>query len=298
VRFSGEAPAKINRELRVGGLRSDGYHEIRSRVAAIDLADVIEVETGDGELALSCEGFPVPSDESNLVVRAGRALANHLGRPADAAIRLEKKIPVGAGLGGGSSDAARAVALLARLWDARLTDQDLRVVAASLGSDVPFFLVGGEAEVTGRGEHVTPLPDFEPADLLVLVPPFPLSTAEVYATHRRLQSGSSFGHRRIPAALEVDSSGKFFGPNDLALAVLETKAEMSILFESARSLASESAITGSGSAIVLVGAPVDAEGRLAARHPDARVFRCRTLTREEYRLRTESSGGSQWRSPR
>jgi 4-diphosphocytidyl-2-C-methyl-D-erythritol kinase len=292
VRFSGEAPAKINRELRVGGLHSDGYHEIRSRVAAIDLADVIEVETGDGDLALSCEGFPVPSDESNLVVRAGRALANHLGRPADAAIRLEKKIPVGAGLGGGSSDAARAIALLARLWDARLTDQDLRVVAASLGSDVPFFLVGGEAEVTGRGEHVTPLPDSEPADLLVLVPPFPLSTAEVYATHRRLKSGSSFVHRRIPAALEVDSSGKFFGPNDLALAVLETKAEMSILFESARSLASESAITGSGSAIVLVGAPVDAEGRLAARHPDARVFRCRTLTREEYRLRTESSGGS------
>jgi 4-diphosphocytidyl-2-C-methyl-D-erythritol kinase len=298
VRFSGEAPAKINRELRVGGLRSDGYHEIRSRVVAIDLADVIEVETGDGDLALSCEGFPVPSDESNLVVRAGRALANHLGRPADAAIRLEKKIPVGAGLGGGSSDAARAIALLARLWDARLTDQDLRVVAASLGSDVPFFLVGGEAEVTGRGDHVTPLPDSEPADLLVLVPPFPLSTAEVYATHRRLKSGSSFDHRRIPAALEVDSSGKFFGPNDLALAVLETKAEMSILFESARSLASESAITGSGSAIVLVGAPVDAEGRLAARHPDARVFRCRTLTREEYRLRTESSGGSQWRSPR
>jgi 4-diphosphocytidyl-2-C-methyl-D-erythritol kinase len=292
VRFSGEAPAKINRELRVGGLRPDGYHEIRSRVVAIDLADVIEVETGDGDLALSCEGFPVPWDESNLVVRAGRALANHLGRPADAAIRLKKKIPVGAGLGGGSSDAARAIALLARLWDARLTDQDLRVVAASLGSDVPFFLVGGEAEVTGRGEHVTPLPDSEPADLLVLVPPFPLSTAEVYATHRRLKSGSSFDHRRIPAALEVDSSGKFFGPNDLALAVLETKAEMSILFESARSLASESAITGSGSAIVLVGAPVDAEGRLAARHPDARVFRCRTLTREEYRLRTESSGGS------
>jgi 4-diphosphocytidyl-2-C-methyl-D-erythritol kinase len=298
VRFSGEAPAKINRELRIGGFRSDGYHEIRSRVVAIDLADVIEVETGNGDLALSCEGFPVPSDESNLLVRAGRALANHLGRPADAAIRLEKKIPVGAGLGGGSSDAARALDLLARLWDARLTDEDLRVLAASIGSDVPFFLVGGEAEVTGRGENVTPLTDSEPVDLLVLVPPFPLSTTEVYATHRRLESGSSFDDRRIPPALEVDSSRNFFGGNDLALAVLETKAEMSTLFDSARSLASESAITGSGSAIVLVGASADAEERLAARHPDARVFRCRTLTREEYRLRTESSGGSQWRSPR
>jgi 4-diphosphocytidyl-2-C-methyl-D-erythritol kinase len=297
VKFSGEAPAKINRELRVGVFRSDGYHEIRSRVVAIDLADVIEVETGDGDLALSCEGVPVPSDESNLVVRAARALANHLGRPADAAIRLEKKIPVGAGLGGGSSDAARALALLARLWDARLTDEDLRVVAASLGSDVPFFLVGGETEVTGRGEHVTPLPDSEPADLLVLVPSFSLSTGEVYATHRRLQSGSS-SPRRIPAALEIDSSRNFFGPNDLALAVLETRVEMSILLDSARSLAPESAITGSGSAIVLSGAAADAEELLAVRHPDVRVFRCRTLTREEYRFRTESSGGSQWRSPR
>ncbi len=162
MRISGEAPAKINRELRVGGVRSDGYHEIRSRVVAIDLADSIEVETGDGDLTLSCEGFPVPSDESNLAVRAGRALANHLGRPADAAIRLKKKIPVGAGLGGGSSDAARALALLARLWGAGLTREDLRVLAASLGSDVPFFLVGGEAEVTGRGDSVRPLPDSEP----------------------------------------------------------------------------------------------------------------------------------------
>jgi len=298
VRFSGEAPAKINRELKVGGFRSDGYHEIRSRVVAIDLADVIEVEAGEGDLVLLCTGLPVPSAESNLLVRAGRALANHLGRPAEAAIRLEKKIPVGAGLGGGSSDAARALALLARLWDARLTDDDLRAIAASLGSDVPFFLVGGEAEVTGRGEQVTPLPDSEPSDLLVLVPPFPLSTADVYAAHRRLQSGSPSDNGRIPAALEVDSSRKFFGPNDLALAVLETKAEMSVLLDSARSLAPESAITGSGSAIVLVGAAADAEERLAARHPDARVFRSRTLTRGEYRLRTESSGGSQWRSPR
>ena len=298
MKLSGEAPAKINRELRVGGYRSDGYHEIRSRVVAIDLADTIEVESGDGDLTFSCEGLPAPSDESNLVVRAGRALANRLGRPADAAIRLEKRIPAGAGLGGGSSDAARALALLARLWDARLSDQDLRVIAASLGSDVPFFLVGGEAEVTGRGEHVRPLSDSDPVDLLVLVPRFPLSTAEVYATHRRLASSSSVDRPRLPGFLEVDSSRKFFGPNDLALAVLETSVEMNILLDSARSVASESAITGSGSAIVLVGAAADAEERLAERHPDARVFRSRTLSREEYRRRTESSGGSQWRSPR
>jgi 4-diphosphocytidyl-2-C-methyl-D-erythritol kinase len=298
VNLSARAPAKINRELRVGGFRSDGYHEIRSRIVAIDLADELEVETGDGNLALSCGGLPVPCGESNLVVRAARALANSLGRTADATIRLEKKIPVGAGLGGGSSDAARALALLAQLWDAPSTEEDLRAVAASLGSDVVFFLVGGEAEVTGRGEHVTPLPDARPVDLLVLVPPFSLSTAEVYATLRRLESQSPSDRRRIPAVLEVESSQKFFGPNDLALAVLETNVEMGVLLDSVRSLALESAITGSGSAIVLVGAAADAQEHLAARHPDAAIFRCRTLTREEYRLRTESSGGSQWRSPR
>jgi 4-diphosphocytidyl-2-C-methyl-D-erythritol kinase len=290
VNLRADAPAKINRELRVGPVRSDGFHEIRSRLVAIDLVDSIEVEPGDGALALVCEGLDVPCDESNLVVRAGQALAERLGRPADARIRLEKRIPPGAGLGGGSSDAARSLFLLSRLWGSPTSEEELSALAASLGSDVPFFLVGGEAEVTGRGEHVTPLPDSEPTDLLVLVPPFSISTAQVYATHRRLESGSPSDHRRIPAALEIDSSGKYFGPNDLALAVLEIYSEMSVLLDSARSLASECSITGSGSAIVLAGAAADADERLSARHPEARIFRCRTLTREEYRLRTESFG--------
>jgi len=296
VKLRADAPAKINRELRVGPVRPDGFHEVRSRVVAIDLADSIEVETGGGGLTLSCAGLPVPGDESNLVVRAAKALAERLNRRvADAAIRLEKRIPVGAGLGGGSSDAARALALLSRLWESPLPAEDLSALAASLGSDVPFFLVGGEAEVSGRGERVTPLPDSPVADLLVFVPPFSISTADVYARHRRVAGPAEKG--RIPP-LEIDSSGKYFGPNDLALAVLEIKAEMSVLLESARSLAAESTITGSGSAIVLWGASPDAGERLSAGFPEARILRCRTLAREEYRLRTESSGGAQWRLPR
>src|SRR6185295_852602 len=163
VKLRADAPAKINRELKVGRIRPDGFHEIRSRLVAIDLADSIEVETGTGSLQLFCTGLPVPGDESNLVARAARALAARLRRPtADATIRLEKKIPVGAGLGGGSSDAARALVLLAELWGSRLSFEDLGALAASLGSDVPFFLVGGEADVTGRGEKVRPLPDSPP----------------------------------------------------------------------------------------------------------------------------------------
>jgi 4-diphosphocytidyl-2-C-methyl-D-erythritol kinase len=287
--FRGEAPAKINRELRVGGRRPDGYHEIRSRIVSIDLADSIEVAPGRG-LELACAGLEVPPGESNLVVRAARALADRVGRPADARIRLTKRVPVGAGLGGGSSDAARTLVLLSRLWDSELAEEDLESVAASIGSDVPFFLVGGEADVAGRGEIVTPLPDSPAVELLLLVPPFPLSTAEVYSARDRL--APALAEAALPSSLSVETSGRFFGPNDLAFAVLQTRREMSVLMDSAHLLSSETALTGSGSAIVLKGASPDAAERLRALHPEARLQPCRTLSRSEYRLRTESSGGS------
>jgi 4-diphosphocytidyl-2-C-methyl-D-erythritol kinase len=296
VKLRADAPAKINRELRVGPLRADGFHEIRSRIVAIDLVDSIDVETRSGPLTLSSRGLPVPGDESNLVVRAAKILAERLGRPcADVAIRLEKRIPVGAGLGGGSSDAARALALLSRLWESHLAPEELLSLAARLGSDVPFFLVGGEAEVSGRGEKVEPRSDSPVEDLLVLVPPFSISTSDAYS-RRRLRPGDPETDEIPP--LDIDFSGKYFGPNDLALAVLEANSEMGVLLEFALSLAPESTITGSGSGIVLRGASPDAGERLSSEFPEVRIFRCRTLPREEYRLRTESSGGSQWRSLR
>jgi 4-diphosphocytidyl-2-C-methyl-D-erythritol kinase len=294
--LSGEAPAKVNRELRLGGRRPDGYHEIRSRLVSIDLADRVTVSRGTGSLELVTEGLDVPAGDSNLVVRAARLLAERVGRTPDVRIRLEKRIPVGGGLGGGSSDAARTLALLAQLWDASVSREELASLAALLGSDVPFFLTGGEADVTGRGELVTPRPDLPQTELLLLVPPFAISTAEAYETHRRLGRGSD--ESRTPSALEVAAPGKFFGPNDLAFAVLEIHPEMRTLLESARSSASECAITGSGSTIVLRGAARDAGERLGAMFPGTQVIPSRTLSRDEYRLRTGSSGGSQWRSPR
>lgn len=293
--ISGEAPAKINRELRLGGRRSDGYQEILSRVVSIDLADSLSVERGAGFLELATEGIAVPEGDSNLVVRAARLLAERLGRSPDVRIRLVKRIPVGAGLGGGSSDAARTLALLARLWEADFPRDELAAIGAILGSDVPFFLTGGEADVEGRGELVTPLADSPPVELLLVVPPFGISTGEAYAAHRR-RAPESVQSR--PAPLEVSTSGKFFGPNDLALAVLGINPEMRVLLEWASSSASECAITGSGSTIVLRGAARDAGERLGAMFPGARVIPCRTLSRDEYRLRTESSGGSEWRSLR
>ena len=286
-----EAPAKINRELRVGRLRADGYHEVLSRLVSIDLSDTIEVAPAAGALDFSCEGLPVPRDESNIVVRAARALAERLGRPPDVRIRLDKKIPVGAGLGGGSSDAAATLALLSRLWGARLDAAELGGIAGSLGSDVPFFLVGGEADASGRGEIIRPLPDSAVVELLLALPPFPIETARIYAALDR--SGSI---RRLPNSLDVETSGKFFGPNDLAFAVLQEKSEMSVLLDTALSVASEASITGSGSTIVLRGVLAGARERFNELHPDVRLHVCRTTPREEYRLRTASSGGSQWRS--
>lgn len=289
--LSAEAFAKINRELRVGGPRPDGYHEIHSRFASIDLADRLEVEGAD-DLELSCS-VPALSDESNLVARAARALATRLHRKPAARIHLEKGIPIGAGLGGGSADAAVALLLLSRMWESRLEEAELLAIAAELGSDVPYFLIGGEVDVSGRGERLRPLPDRPPEELLLLIPPFSTSTREVYALFDRLEPLPS-----LPERLSVDGSIKFFGPNDLASSVLALRGEMEAYRRSARETAEECGITGSGSAIVLRGITTEAEGRLGARHPEATLQRVRTLDREEYRRRTTASGGSTWKSPR
>ncbi len=292
MHLSAEAPAKINRELRVGRRRPDGYHEIRSRMVSIDLVDQLEAEAAEN-LGFSCVGAAAPADNSNLVVRAAEALAQHLGVPPRCRLRLEKRIPVGAGLGGGSADAAVTLLLLSRLWERSPSPQDLSRIAARLGSDVPFFLVGGEADVAGRGERVTAREETPAVELLLLIPPISVSTRDAYAAFDRLGGG-----RQLPEELEVEASQRFFGPNDLARAVLETHPAMTNYWNSAREVALEYAITGSGSTIVLTGVTPEAEEWLKNRHPEATFQRVRTLDREEYRRRTFDSGGSAWRSPR
>ena len=288
-----EAPAKVNRELRVGARRPDGFHEIRSRFSTIDLADRLEVEDADG-LEIACAGVPVPEGDSNLVARAARSLAEELGIAPRARIRLEKRIPVGAGLGGGSADAAVTLLLLSELWRSPLSAAGLSNVAARLGSDVPFFLHGGEADVTGRGEHVTPREDGPVRELLLLVPPFSIATGEVYTAYSRLTGGAG----RLPERLEIDATRNFLGPNDLASAVLETHFRMADYLRAGQEVAAESGITGSGSAIVLCGVSPKGERRLAAIHPEASLHRVATVGRADYERRTSQGGGPEWKSPR
>jgi len=279
--LSTHAPAKVNRELRVGPRRADGFHEIRSRFASLDLGDRIEAREAD-RLELACFPPDLPADRSNLVFRAAEALASRLGREPAARIRLSKSIPTGAGLGGGSSDAVATLRLLGRLWGSELAEEELAGIAASLGSDVPFFLSGGEADVSGRGEKVSPREDGPREELTLVTPPFAISTAEVYAAFDRIG-----GAAPPPERLEVETSGRFFGPNDLERAVVAVRPEMSDYLRTGRGLARECAVTGSGSTVVLVGAAPDARSEIARRHPGARVMAAHTLSRDEYRRRVE-----------
>lgn len=174
--------AKINWILKILGKRGDGYHEIATVFQTVDLRDQLSFRPrGDGEIALHVEGRPVAGGDDNLVTRAARLMRRrHGGGGAD--IRLLKRIPVGAGLGGGSGNAAVALLALNRLWKLGLGRGELLELASALGSDVPFFLIGGTASGTGRGEILTPLPDLPGRDLLLLYPGFEISAGEAYAT--------------------------------------------------------------------------------------------------------------------
>ena len=176
------APAKINLALEILGRRPDGFHEIASVIQAVGLYDELRVAPAE-TLRFTCDRSALASAD-NLVVRAARALQNATGCRRGTELRLYKGIPVAAGLGGGSSDAAAALVLLNRHWHLGLTLGELSRIGATLGSDIPFFLTGPTAVVSGRGERVELLPP-PPLGWVVLVRPRqPLSTAVVYGALR------------------------------------------------------------------------------------------------------------------
>ena len=170
--------AKINLTLEILGKRADGYHEVRTVMQTVGLADRLEV-TAAADLSFSCSD-PALATPDNLVYRAAQLLQADYGVRVGAALRLEKRIPVAAGLGGGSSDAAATIVALNRLWNLQLSLTEQRRLAAALGSDVPFFLTGGTALGTGRGERIAPLPPLPQYWVVLVLLPRVLSTAAVY----------------------------------------------------------------------------------------------------------------------
>ncbi len=178
--FSLQAPAKINLYLRVVGPRPDGYHDIETLFARIDLADTLSFEKAD-TFRFSCSDATLSCGEDNLIVKAARLLQQESGKSKGAAIHLEKRIPIAAGLGGGSSDAAAALLGLAHLWKLNLNRDQLIALGARLGSDVPFFLKDTAYAIgMGRGELCQPIKAQKALDAVIVVPNAQLSTASIY----------------------------------------------------------------------------------------------------------------------
>lgn len=179
-----DTPAKINLFLQVLGKRSDGYHDIYSLFQAVDLYDTLRVTLRkDDQTTLAVENAPsLESDERNLVLRSFRLLQHNFHLPSGIDITLTKRIPLGAGLGGGSSDAAAMIRACNILYDLKLSVQSMAEIGVQTGSDVPFFFGSGQAIVTGRGEKIENIVAPTDYQLLLINPGFPVSTASAYAS--------------------------------------------------------------------------------------------------------------------
>lgn len=184
------APAKINLFLHVTGKRADGYHDLESLVAFAGVGDTLAIEPAKGDFSLTLEGAfasALPGAGNNLVLKAAQSLSAHVGVGEGARISLRKELPVASGIGGGSADAAAAIRGLASLWGLAADNlAELSRLASEIGSDVPVCLQSRTAWMEGRGERVTPLPDFPDIPIVLVNPGMAISTADVF---RRLVIG-------------------------------------------------------------------------------------------------------------
>jgi 4-diphosphocytidyl-2-C-methyl-D-erythritol kinase len=267
--------AKLNLCLAVLGRRSDGFHEIESILQTIDLADQLEIDVRPGS-GILVENSLSGIEGRDLAEHAAEALLARKNAPREVRIRIRKCIPAGAGLGGGSSDAACVLAALDRLVPPRLGAGALTEVAAGIGSDVPFFLVGGCARVTGRGDVVAPLPLVRSEVFMVVVPPVHCSTSDVYAAweaHHALRSAA-------PA----------LGSNDLLAPALATRPLLRGWQATIKRQGGLfSGMSGSGSSFYAAFRGRE-EAEMRARetrsqHPESAVFVCNS-TRAGWALRT------------
>ena len=178
-----KAPAKLNIRLKIAGRRSDGYHELVSVMVPVDLFDILEFEVTAPfveNIEINSKGYEVPTDEGNLIYRAVRSFMSLTGINDGISINLFKNIPVAAGLGGGSSDAAATLLALNNIYSTPLSDSDLQDLALKLGADVPFFLNCLPSLVTGIGEILVPIPNWPEFWYVIITPPIQVSTSWVY----------------------------------------------------------------------------------------------------------------------
>jgi 4-diphosphocytidyl-2-C-methyl-D-erythritol kinase len=241
--------AKINRSLEVLGVRPDGFHELRTVFQSIALHDTLAIHAVSGAFQLTCDDPACPADRSNLIWRAAEQVWKAAGRrgvPRDVSIQLTKRIPIQAGLGGGSSDAAAALRTFGRLW--RVNPDRVRAIGSALGADVPYFFEGGTVLGLDRGDLLFPLVDARPAWVVLVIPSFGVSTKEAFVWWDR------DGARRLQAS--AGRSAKAFALpkqrmiNDLQAVVAKRHPVIGRLARALeRAGASHAAMTGAGSAV-------------------------------------------------
>ena len=291
LRLTVRAHAKVNLDLRVLGVRADGYHELRTVFQAIELHDTLVCADTPGPFTLKCRDPRVPLDASNLVSKAAAALWTALGRAgaaADTHITIDKRVPIEAGLGGGSADAAAALIALARLWGGAPVSL-LREVGATVGADVPFFLSGGTALGLGRGEEIYPLVDLPPHFVVIVRQPFGVSTAEAYAWYDEDRAAGLRENRELqllPVPWPTRAAQMI---NDLEPPVMRRHQEIGALKQQLRELgATAAAMSGSGSAVFgLFRSRAAAERAVKPLSRNgAKALVTRTLTRAEHERRS------------
>ena len=248
--------AKINWTLEILGRRPDGYHELRTILQTVDVRDDLSFSLADSEIILTCDNPAVPCDQTNLIFQAALLLRELTGCEKGAKIHLTKRIPMGAGLGGGSSNAAVALMALIRLWDLKVTSQDLLATGAKLGADVPFFFFGGTAIGIGRGDEVYPMADITTDHLLLVNPGINVPTREIYGNLPSVLT-SAPALNKIPHSLALAYEQNMKLPlqlhNDLEVPALLLFPEISEVKQRLTALnATQILMSGSGSTVFAV----------------------------------------------
>lgn len=287
-RLTERAPAKINLHLRILGRRADGYHDLETLFQAIELHDTLEA-TPAGSTSLHVEGdIDVGPVDHNLVLRAAQAFRDAVPGAPHVAFRLTKRIPSGAGLGGGSSDAAAALRVMNALAGNPLEQGALRELGATLGADVAFFLAGSSlASAISRGDEVTPREPLPAADVVVVDPGFPIATRDAFAWWDAAAALEN-PHDEMPAQVRTFAALRGLVRNDFEEVVFARHPELARVRDVLATLGADLAmLSGSGSCVFGVferGAPVDGGERLVrAVVEDARVLYTRTLAEREAR---------------
>jgi 4-diphosphocytidyl-2-C-methyl-D-erythritol kinase len=282
--------AKINLGLRVLGRRADGYHEISTLFQTITLHDRLTFQIRPDEtLELDCTDTEIPSDSSNLILRAAVALRERYGLRRGASVVLEKIVPAGGGLGGGSSDAAVTLLALASLWGIEAGVRELCEIGARLGADVPFFFSGGTALGTGTGTDIRPLKDVPKMYLVVVTPGVRVSTLEAY----KALGAPALTKPEAVVNLFVSRTEADFPrslcdvmSNDFEAVVVRLHPEIGRARDAlVKAGAGHAMLSGSGSSVYGVfDSKGEAERARASLKSEAgwQVFACATLTRAEY----------------